>query len=490
MLAAVATRLMDWANARQSRHGWFAPIVFGAVAIAGIWYPWPIWLRGPAPLWLIPCLSVWVLTWRYTTRGFTFDGFGPPAEERWALLVVAAAASASPAALPLWLCMVTRYRWTVHEAVPRQLVATAACFVVAYEIVPLAEAGSAMVFWVVSVACLASHYIVPGVAKLTLGPRPDSWVRHARLDLIPLAAYLCGWPRTANESQVRKWARRLRRFNWVVASATVTMELAMLIALAHPAILPSVLFVCVAFHLGYFWMTGALFWELMAVDVLLALLACATPTDPAVYKAGANALFIAAVASSQFVWRVSRLAWWECRLVQRVFWEVEDGQRNTLALTHTFVLAREVDFYKGLWRLMPSVSVTENLCHTFLPLVVVRTLLADEPDEAAIRAVAPPREPDAAAVADHVAFLQRYFAAINAGASSRPLTRAWRWVESPGGYLSSGSRGLVYRGERPVVRVLVKYVEWYITDTAIVPLRIDTILTCPIDPLEQLACPH
>jgi hypothetical protein len=386
--------------------------------------------------------------------------------------------------------MVTRYRWTVHEAVPRQLVSAAACFVAAHEIVPLSDAGSAAAFWVVSVACLASHYVVPGVAKLTLGPRPDSWVRHVRLDLIPLAAFLCGWPRTVDEARVRAWCRRIRRVNPVIAAATVALELAPLLALVHPAVLPAVLLACVAFHLGYFLMTGALFWELMAVDVLLVALVCVTPPGPAVYSVGANAVFLAVVAAAPVVWRVSRLAWWECRLVQRVFWEVEDGHGNTFALTHAFLRAREADFYKGLWRLMPYAGATENLCHTFLPLAVVRTLLADEPDEAAIRAVAPPREPDAAAVADHVAFLRRYFAAVNAGSAPGPLPRGWRWLESPGGYLSAGSRSRVFRGERPVVRVDVKYGEWYITDTAIVPLRIETILTCPIDPPEPHECPR
>ena len=77
----------------------------------------------------------------------------------------------------------------------------------------------------------ASHYFVPGMKKLSMGPRWYSWMLDNRLHALTISAYLWGWLRFLPEAQVIRVVRRLRPFDRLFQIGTVTVEVGAILIL-------------------------------------------------------------------------------------------------------------------------------------------------------------------------------------------------------------------------------------------------------------------
>jgi hypothetical protein len=232
-------------------------------------------------------------------------------------------------------------------------------------------------------------------------------------------------------------------------------------------------------------MTGALFWELMVVDLIVIFLCFDLPASLFTNLFTSNLFYLLLCVAAPFVWQIRRVAWWQCRLVQRLLWEAEDDEGKHWALTHISAPMCETEFYKGIPQLSPYVPVIENLCNCFLPLPIVERLLTAEPDQQTIREISPRRDIDAHFVEQHKSLIRQVLAFSNDYQTRDFRSRCLGWFRCPGGYLNPGSRMAVYRGKRPVLRVIVKHSEWYITDIGVKLLSEETLFSFQLNSNEE-----
>lgn len=111
---------------------------------------------------------------------------------------------------------------------------------------------------------LASHFFVPGSAKLALG-----WLGADRIWHFPLSAYTAGWLGHTSGAWARSAAQLAEPYNVPLQLSTLVVELGSVIAVAHHRLLRWWLLLAVGFHVIVFATTGFWFLAWLAIEVTL-----------------------------------------------------------------------------------------------------------------------------------------------------------------------------------------------------------------------------
>ncbi len=118
------------------------------------------------------------------------------------------------------------------------------------------------------VCCLvASHYWIPGLAKLKL-----NWLTDDHLYFNLPNSYANGWLAFCEPTAIASFTQTLSWFDGLLKLATILLECGLLFCFWRRTVLRFFLIGWIFFHLGIFVITGICFWKWMALDAILFLL--------------------------------------------------------------------------------------------------------------------------------------------------------------------------------------------------------------------------
>lgn len=364
-------------------------------------------------------------------------------------------------------------QWRSHAILPmRSLLATAA-YIWVRQLVPLFPVtvlaylpDPAMLFYFLFTIHV-SHYLSAGVAKVQLGPRWYSWLLDNPLHFLLANAYAWGWARFVPWSRWLKVIRAVERLRLPSLFACLALELlAPLALLSREAAVVACVSWC-GFHLLVFLLSGLLFWDWMGANLILLFGLLSLPQEiqpllgwPYVLLSLA---FILLFPFRNRLWGPIMLGWWESPITQRMHWVVEGRSGKRYEVFNNFMCPHE--------RLYGVVHGVFMAPVPLLSYAMGSVWDADHRDALARAVQVPetlevvrerfgvqPRHPTWEA--NHIAYLRRFFLALNRGAQKHVLPRWLLWFKALGGHLYSWGDLPAYRGQEPVSKVEIYFREY------------------------------
>lgn len=438
-----------------------------------------------------------LLTWTVVTRDIDV-AFGD--RQLWSRLGLVGACVGlwfQPACLLVVLLLLTRpfEQWANHTILPIRALQATAAFLATVELATLLPAGAqsyvpdtaTLLFFMFTVQ--GSHYVTAGLAKLWLGPRWYSWILDNRLHYMPANAYAWGWGRFVSWPTWRRLVRLIEVGGAPLQAATVALELLAPLALLSPV---SALLTCAllsGFHLGVLACGGFWFWEWVATNLLLALAVLALPGSVSSALFGwpsvvASGLFIAVFPLRNRLWGPISLAWWETPFTQRTHWLAHGASGATYEVYNDFMCPHERIYGKThACFLAPVRLVTSHLGtiwdHADRDAIVAAGPSPERLDAVRERFGVQPR--DARLAHNHIAYLHRFFGALNQGARKHVLPSWLRWLKAPGGHCYYWGDLPRFRGQERVVAVSLRFREQYFDGERLVLIRDELVQSLDID---------
>ena len=428
--------------------------------------PWQS-VPGAAAVRLVGAGLACLLAYKAATRDIDVVLGEAHAPARIAVVLAALASWLSPALLLPTVVLLTNplSTWQHHGTLPmRVLQATLAYALLA----PALDSPGAWV-WFLLVMYVA-HYLITALAKAWLGPRPWSWVTDNRLHHLTASAWAWGWLRFVPWARFRRFVALVAAFEVPLQAFAFTVEALSPLALSHPAAAQVLLGAFALFHVGVFLLSGLLFWEWVAADLLmLGALSLLGPL-PEVFG-GASVLaalvFLVALPLRHKLYTPMPLGWWDTPFTQRIHWQVQTASGAVYGLYNDFMAPHERIYGKvhGCF-LAPATVCTYHLGEVW------KHELRDALREAgpslekleAVRerfGITPRSERMAEA---HRTYLRSFFRALNGGARKHVLPRGLRWLAAPGGQTYHWGALPPYRRQEPVTAVTLHYRECYYAD--------------------------
>lgn len=489
----VAVRRDGWVGAARRiglRSHWFSIVLaLAPLVLLAPWWSWGLeslgWLRPP--IWIV----LGMLVWSAATKDFDVAAENPRYGPRLLLVASLLGVYFSPAFVWTTGLLLTMHfqTWEHHAAYPMRVVQAAMAYLLIAELAGPFGFGAPATFVFFVLTMQVSHYFITALAKMLLGRRWYSWVTENQIHHLAASAYSWGWARFLPWSTWRSVVRRVRRFEKPMQASAFSIEL-----LAPLALLDWRLAVgfCVGwsiFHLGVFLLSGLLFWDWVVTNLALATLVLLLPSrvvDGAfgVGSALLGLLFLALFPLRHKLWKPMPLGWFDSPLTQRIHWTVQGQSGASYGLYNDFMCPHERLYGKvhGCF-LVPTKVMTYHLGEVFKP---------DLRD--AIRASGPDLEhldevrqrfgihPSSEQLRErHVAYLQRFFARLNAGVRKRVLPHCLRFLKAPGGQLFYWGDLPAYRRQEPVSRVQLHYREEYFDGEELRRLRDECVLEFAVD---------
>lgn len=403
----------------------------------------------------------------------------------------------SPALLPLAAFLLTTpfALWQHHSTLPMRMLLAIVAFVglasAAALVVP-AEwglfASSATLWWFLLVIQV-SHYFITALAKMWLGPKWYSWVTDNRMHHLAASAYSWGWARFVPWSMWRRFIGVVKSVEKPMQAFGFGVELLAPLALLHPMAAVACCIGWALFHVGVLAVSGLLFWDWILADLVIAgaiLMLPESVTGVAFggWQALAGFVFMAVFPLRHKLWKPIPLGWWDTPFTQRMHWRAHGASGEVYGVYNNFMCPNERLYGKvHACFLAPARGITYHLGEIWKREV-----------RDAIRAAGPDLEklelirdefgvqPRSEAMADnHVAYLKRFFHAVNEGVSKKVLPRGLRWLKAPGDQLFYWGELPRFTGQEKVVKVSLHYREEYFDGDQLRRLCDDFVLDIPID---------
>jgi hypothetical protein len=489
-----AVRLVRWFAAGAGSATLAVVLALPLVSLAPFWG----WGSVPdaEPIRLLAVVLSVFLAWQAVTKDID-PVFGETHGACRVLLPIAVAASWwSPAFLPLTAVLLTSpfALWQHHSTLPMRILQALVAYVVASATATVLLPGSglfadaAVVVWFV-LTIQISHYFITALAKGWLGPRWYSWVTDNHMHHLAASSYSWGWARFVPWPLWRRVIGLVRWVEWPLQAFAFGVEALAPFALVHP--IAGVVF-CVlwaGFHVGVVSLSGLLFWDWILTDLAVAaviLMLPETVTDQVfgVVPMLLSLVFMAALPLRHKLWKPIPLGWWDTPFTQRMHWRAHGRSGRVYGVYNDFMCPHERLYGKvHACFLAPARGITYHLGEVWKRdlrdaireagpdlerLEVVRERFGIEPR-------------DAAMAENHVAYLRRFFHAINRGARKQVLPSALRWLKAPGDQLYYWGELEPFRGQEEVVRVSLHYREEYFDGDRLQRLRDDLVLEIDID---------
>ncbi|MDB4353467.1 hypothetical protein N9Z64_01935 [bacterium] len=335
---------------------------------------------------------------------------------------------------------------------------------------------------------ISSHYIVPGVSKLRLGPNWLSWVSRNQLHTLVGTAYAWGWGRFIPEPLVLRFAHRLQKFNLLFQAATLGLELSAGLLLFDQTFASVLLFSLAMFHLGVFLLSGIMFWQNFVF--LLGVAGCFVAQHPAsndalfgLMNGGVGCCMALLLPLGLTVWRPHKLAWWDTPFIDRVDWLVEGVGGKIYGLHNDFMAPNDRLFGNRCgYFLTKGKRITQHLGET-KRLEVANALYSNAQGASGIPEII---EQFGVVASDEIleqkhdrymiAFLTNY----NRGKRKSVCPR---WVRAPGDQYYYWGRNERFHGQDKVRRLIVRHRQELVTEHKILTITNELVKTLEI-PLE------
>ena len=490
-LAGVAARL-------DHRASTGVRALVAAALVLGSWItPWRSIGLGNGPFgWFAGGVAV-ILAWNAATRDEDPVAPGPSGGARALLCALALCAFWSPlAAVATAVLLSARFGfWQHHAAFPMRvqlLVVAYLCGRVLASPWPTAVAAADGAFVVVLLTMMVSHYFITALAKMALGPKPWSWPLDNRLHYLAASAYSWGWARFLPWARVRLVVKALRRVEVPLQCGVFLLELSCPLALLDHRLAAGFAFALAGFHLGVCLVSGLCFWDWAATDVLIGALLLTNPAGLGLPALLLSLALLAIFPLRHKLWKPMPLAWYDTPFTQRVHWVVVGSSGREYRLDNGFMCPHERLYGKvhGCFAVERAV-LTYHLGESFRPEVRDAIVLAG-PNPSALDAVRQRfgiRARSDELTAGHVAYLQAFFARLNAGAKKAVLPGFARRLKAPGDQLFYWGDGPSYETQEPVAFVRLTYREQYFDGEELVTLCDDEVLRFAVPSATDLCHP-
>lgn len=481
-LTLLLFQAFEWrlTTANSETHSSWRAIV-GFVVLPTLLLLWmgqpPIGVQRQIYYWLVlPIIAV--LCWKLTTRKYDYHQQREFPRTRLLLLGFAGAAILSDAALPLFLFYLPRFdAWTHHLLLPLRLVLLFTAFrlstavlngIAVFGVMLGPESGAWLLYLFMAVHL--SHYVVPGIAKLTLGTKRWNWILGNQTHLLLPAAYAWGWGRFVPEQYLWRATRAIAHVTPVCNAAVILLEGGCLIAPVSAQSYSLVCFLFVFFHLFIFFLSGICFWQNMIVNVLLAgyLMFQFVPPDATFF--GLKGVCIVGALILLFplrhaVWKPHRLAWWETPLLNRIRLEVVGRSGTQYGVYNNFLCPREREFGRIPLRFCVDEPILTGHLGQVESEQLRELILATRGEPEAIKELKQTRgvlHYDARAVEHFSIEMKELFQSSQPCASRNPLPRFLRALKAPGGHFYYWGKHLPFTGQEEASALRVFYIEEYL----------------------------
>jgi len=267
------------------------------------------------------------------------------------------------------------------------------------------------------------------------------------------------------------------------------VELLAPLALLHPVVGFGFCLAWAGFHLGVFALSGLLFWDWILTDLAVAgalLLMPQAVLDQAFdwLPTLAGLVFLVALPLRHKLWKPIPLGWWDTPFTQRIHWHAHGESGTVYGVYNDFMCPNERLYGKvHACFLMPDRGITYHLGEVWKH--DLRDAIREAGPDLARLATVRDRygiEPrDETLAKNHVAYLQRFFAAVNDGSRKHVLPRRLRWLKAPGDQVFYWGDLPRFRGQERVVKVSLHFREEYFDGHELCRLRDDHVLDILID---------
>jgi hypothetical protein len=423
-----------------------------------------------------------ILTWRFVTRDFDVTEALPPQRRaRMALVACAVVSFFYTPVLLIWLYISRNWLpdWQHHVTMPARMIQMfLTLYMSAWLLHCIGYAISAplqpgITPYVLLLGCVqASHYLKPGLSKLSLGPKWSDWLLHNRTDMLAISAYNWGWANFLPSATAHKLVSGIAP--WIVAlnGLTLLIEVSPILAFLHVQIFTATLVAMSLLNLAIFLLSGILFWEYILTNLAFGITLTRLSAEPATLAFGLET-FLVSLGVLAFpvifdqVWHPTDLAWWDGPFIARLRWRVEGVSGRIYGLYNNFMCPYERQY----GRMHGYFLVNEKIVHGHLGLVkdfVLRERLlqtrGDRQELDKLKREFGVSYFDPAQAAEHERFLVTMFNRLNQGLKKNILPPWLIWLKAPGGQFFYWGPNPAYRRQEKVRRIEIYYNEKYYDD--------------------------
>ena len=322
--------------------------------------------------------------------------------------------------------------------------------------------------------CLCgSHYFIPAMKKVSLGPHWYSWMLDNRLHTITISAYLWGWLRFLPEARVIRFVRFLRPFDRLFQISTLTLQVGAVFILFDQWLCFGLIIMFTFFNLTVAALSGIFFWQWIVVNSLLGWAVWNLPPDVAGLLFGVqNGLVVAAILVllplRGKVWAPIRLGWWDTPFSCRVHYEVKGKSGIWYGLYNDFMCPNErifgqvygaflVDEKRITWHIGEShkreqFDALNAVGEDLAKLERAKEELGSSHYDSNLEFI-------------HDRYITAFFQNFNAGHRKRLFPV---WLKAPGGQLFYWGELPRFYGQEPIDELVIHYREHYFDGQRIV----------------------
>ena len=365
--------------------------------------------------------------------------------------------------------------WLIHNMMPIRILKMFVSYLGALVVikhltwVEKIESADTFVPFILLMLCVqASHYFIPGVGKLKLGDKWNSWILENETHYLMISAYNWGWLQFLPERMAVNAVNTIKNFNQLINSCTVILQCGLFALMANSYICLLLLTGCTLLNIGIFLTTGLCFWEYALTNTIIIVLisnlsdsistTLFSPLNWLVY------LVILSLPLNGKVWTPYSMSWWDTPFIGKVHWRVVGRSGKIYELYNNFMCPYEELYgHEYGWFLVDRKIIYENHLGIWKYSKEVRDKIIASKGDLQILSNLQNQfgksYRDFEKEREHEGFLIKFFTKLNSGFKKNVLPSWLKWLKAPGGYFFYWGEYPAYSRQEPVSMVLIYYIE-------------------------------
>jgi len=342
-------------------------------------------------------------------------------------------------------------------------------------------------------AIWASHYLVPGLAKIRIGGVRNNWIWSNRLHFLVASAFSSGWLNFLEKTRVIRIIRVVKTFEIPLQFATVLIECGVILLLFRSELAMALLVAIAVLHVSIFIFSGILFWQniLTAISFILLLASLSSSQANNLFSFSSLLSFHAILlillllyATPLAVIKPSKLAWWDTPFAGRVQWIIKGASGKLYGLYNNLLKPHERLF----GRIYGHNIIDQPLLYYHLGEVfsfdlrnqIVGTR-GDKGELMNLTIQSGSNHSDAKKRKDHDRLLQLYAQFIDQGKDPGILPHKLSFLSPPGGQYYYWGNFPRFNHEEKVEEVQVRLIENFFDGSDFIEIRNESIKTIKVN---------
>lgn len=329
---------------------------------------------------------------------------------------------------------------------------------------PISTAAPLFLFLLV----MATHYFIPGIAKLKLGDHWYSWAVENKLHYLVMNAYLFGWLRQCSMKSRVRLIHFIQKFESPLQFGNLIFECGWVLSCFNANLTMGLCLMGILFHLSVVILTGIFFWESLLINAAMFAVILSLPleTSHELFNVPDGFFFASILILFHLryrLWNTPDLSWWDSPFFAcvRFYVEGKSGKRYQL---HNDFMSPHDRLYGLNWQL--SFYHDHKLIHQHLGELkkpqsydLRNAIIASQGDIQVLEALK-----DKYGVSMHNASYEKthdnhlylFFRHFNEG---KPRRICPSWLKAPGQLFFYWGELESFRGQESVSKVIITYRE-------------------------------